>query len=281
MRLGVIYKLSVTKTKYFLYGSSINLKGRIAVYKEKLRKNKYSNRMLQFLFNKYGEESLKFEIVQENIPEDILRIVEDIWIGANCSKFKDKKGGLNVRGAMSPEFTESTKKKISISRKGKCVGKENPFYGKKHTEEFKKRQSERMKGVSATHAFKQVLQYDLEGNFIKLWESITEASIKCNINLKSISNACNQITNYSSGYYWLKYKKDTEILNYISFPPHRGKSVYQLDLNDNMVKEWKTIKELLNTTKWNKNIIKKCIRGEKESAYGFKWKLKKYEDFKK
>jgi very-short-patch-repair endonuclease len=41
--------------------------------------------------------------------------------------------------------TEETKKKISEGRKGKLVGKDNPFYGKKHSDESKA-------GMSKNHA---------------------------------------------------------------------------------------------------------------------------------
>ncbi len=38
------------------------------------------------------------------------------------------------------------RQKISESRKGKCVGTENPFYGKTHTEETLRKISEKKKG---------------------------------------------------------------------------------------------------------------------------------------
>jgi very-short-patch-repair endonuclease len=43
-------------------------------------------------------------------------------------------------------YTEETLRKISNSRKGKVVGKENPFFGKRHTEQMKKHLSEVHKG---------------------------------------------------------------------------------------------------------------------------------------
>ena len=42
-------------------------------------------------------------------------------------------------------YTEETLCKMSENRKGKCVGEENPFYGKKHTDESRKKMSDSQK----------------------------------------------------------------------------------------------------------------------------------------
>lgn len=52
---------------------------------------------------------------------------------------------------------------------------------------------------------KAVLQYDLEGNFIKEWHSITEASRTLNLN--KIWEVCNGRRNKCGNYIW-KYKKE-------------------------------------------------------------------------
>lgn len=75
-----------------------------------------------------------------------------------------------------------TRKKISDSKKGKTPSEEtrnkmskaqsgikNPFYGKKHSEEFMKTKR------------KIILQLNLNNEFIKEWKSITEASKNLNI----------------------------------------------------------------------------------------------------
>ena len=41
--------------------------------------------------------------------------------------------------------TQEEKNKISKSKKGKCIGKDNHFYGKTHSDEFKLKQSQRAK----------------------------------------------------------------------------------------------------------------------------------------
>lgn len=51
-----------------------------------------------------------------------------------------------------------------------------------------------------------ILQYDLENNFIKKWNSIAEASRQLNINYWGIEHCCKKITRKSGGYIW-KYEK--------------------------------------------------------------------------
>ena len=48
-----------------------------------------------------------------------------------------KKGHIPWNKGVAP--SEETRKRISINRRGKCVGEEHPFYGKHHTEESLKK----------------------------------------------------------------------------------------------------------------------------------------------
>ena len=62
--------------------------------------------------------------------------------------------------------------KISKARKGQP----STFLGKTHSEETKKKMSEHRKlHYKNSHKKTPILQYDLEGNFIKEWDSIVEA----------------------------------------------------------------------------------------------------------
>lgn len=64
------------------------------------------------------------------------------------------KRSLKMRGANNPFFgkhhTEEQKKKWSEDRKLSNLGEKNPFYGKHHTEETKKKLSEKTKQYTAT-----------------------------------------------------------------------------------------------------------------------------------
>lgn len=56
-------------------------------------------------------------------------------------------------------------------------------------------------------ASKRVIQYDLEGNYLKTWESGTEVERQLGISISSISQCCSGI-NKSAGRYKWRYKDD-------------------------------------------------------------------------
>ena len=67
-------------------------------------------------------------------------------------------GGEGASGAVR---SEETKIKISKSRKGKLVGKDNPFYGKSHSEENRRKISECNKGKTVSEETRRKIS---EGN---------------------------------------------------------------------------------------------------------------------
>ena len=74
------------------------------------------------------------------------------------------------------------------------LGEKNPFYGKHHTEEFKKKMS------------KKVLQFTLDGLFIREWESMIECS-RNGFSLSAVSACCQGKRKSHKGFIW-RYKED-------------------------------------------------------------------------
>lgn len=81
----------------------------------------------------------------------------------------------------------SFKNKLQISKKGK----EHPLY-KKYG--FLNKTS------------KKVNQYDLEGNYIKTWNSIMDIERELGINNSNISSCCNGNKNSAGGFKWKHYE---------------------------------------------------------------------------
>ena len=57
-------------------------------------------------------------------------------------------------------------------------------------------------GKSALARNQRVIQYDLQGNAIKIWESIKEASEELGVSQEGISACCRGIHKTSGGYAW-------------------------------------------------------------------------------
>lgn len=120
-------------------------------------------------------------------------------------------------GKKKKGWSDEAKAKQSIVLKGR----EAPWIkGKKLTEEQKQNLSEKMKGKPGPMLGKKrpdlkgkpslnskpVLQYDLEGNFIKEWNSATEAAHSINIKHSvCISRCCQGKNKTAHGYKW-KFK---------------------------------------------------------------------------
>jgi len=139
METGVIYKITCIGNGMYLYGSTLFFEKRMKDYINAFKRGDYKNNILQRSINKYGIDSFHYEIVQDNIPENILEAVEDIWIGANCSRSDDYKGGMNIRDAQRWRHSEETKEKIRKSKKGRFCGKNNHMFGKEVSEETREK----------------------------------------------------------------------------------------------------------------------------------------------
>lgn len=152
-----IYK--ITNPKGFIYiGQSINIEKRIENYKKRFCKKQPK---LHYSFLKYGFDAHNIEIVCECEKEELNqkeRFYQQLFNtvskkGLNCK--------LTNENDFNGSFCEETKQKMSESAKKKVFsdshrktmsinrsGKGNAMYGKKHSEETRKKISESRKNMS-------------------------------------------------------------------------------------------------------------------------------------
>ncbi|MGH7974992.1 MAG: GIY-YIG nuclease family protein [bacterium] len=73
-KLGGVYKITHIQSKRMYIGSAVLFFKRWTDHKMRLRRNIHLNKRLQNFWNKYGEKSFKFEIVQviKNITKETL-----------------------------------------------------------------------------------------------------------------------------------------------------------------------------------------------------------------
>lgn len=170
---------------------------------------------------KYGWNNFKHEILFENLSFDEANQKEDAMI--KLYNTTDSNNGYNLKGGGANPIPNAktrqlisekvlgenngfygkhhsieTRKRLSEARKGKYKGKENPNYGKKHTQEAKEKMRTSRRG-------KHILQYDLNGNFIKEWNYMSLAIKELHLDKRSLQRACSGILKTTGGYIW-KYK---------------------------------------------------------------------------
>jgi len=162
MSRGIIYKIINKINGKFYLGSTIDKERRWKEHKKMLRGNYHHNIHLQNAWNKYGDNSFKFRVVEKVKDVDSLLDREDFYIKyiehyvpeTLYNIAKDVKAPMRGK-----EFSKEHKKKISEAKKGRRVskktrrkisesvsGENNPMYGEEHSEKTRKKMSEAQKG---------------------------------------------------------------------------------------------------------------------------------------
>lgn len=223
-------------------GSKGGFKKRWSYHLEGLRKNKHHSRHLQRAWNKYGEESFVFEILEiiRYFTKETLLIREQYYL--DLYKSYDVNLGYNIckiaGSSLGVKKTPEQIKQMSELRKGKpipwmntgeprskehienlrsaCIGKISEkldktykeIYGDEKANELKKKLSEAHKGkfVGDKHPqARPILQYSFSGDFIKEFGSATSAANELKISAKSIRQCTNNRIKTSGGFIW-KFK---------------------------------------------------------------------------
>lgn len=206
---------------------------------------KFARAILKYGWNNFEHEILFTGLTVEEAKEkekELIQKYDSFHNGYNSTLGGDGSTGLKHsektkeilrRQHLGLKASEESKKKMSLSqiefRKNLTLaerkeffglpgnkngmygkhrfGKENPFYGKKHSQQTKNKISKANSGRISNQR-KSVLQYDLNGNFVKEWPSITSASLflgKANGN-GHICQCCKGQRKYAFGFIW-KYKE--------------------------------------------------------------------------
>lgn len=163
------------------------------------------------------------------ISEEARKKISNAHKGSIVSDDTKRKISESLKGEnhylYGKHLTDETKKKLSDAHKGRSLsedhkrkigeaikGENHPMYGKQHTEESKQKMSESHKGLLAGSKHpnaRKVIQYDLDGKFIKVWDYIGEVEIELKIKKQSICNCCNGRCKTAGGFIW-KYYEDVK-----------------------------------------------------------------------
>ena len=162
--------------------------------------------------------------------------------------------GVHIVGEKNHMFgkrlSDETKQKIALAKKGK---KGTPMStehkeklrllmaGKPKSEELKRKISDSLTGRKNPSKWRPILQYTLEGGFVKEWSSISEAQET--YNTKHISACANGKRNNAAGYYW-QYKDGDNIPLTVTPSRHKGeRRIAQIDENGNIIRTFNSIRE--------------------------------------
>ena len=129
---------------------------------------------------------------------------------------------------------------------------------------------------SQGEVFKKIVsQYDLFGNFIKDYESASNAARELNLFVSNITAACRGETAQCGGFQW-KYKNDNKIIKIV--PEKNGKIIAQYDLNNNLIKIYPSAKIASLETGIGVSNIRSCSNNHSHTAGGYIWRHWKEEE---
>jgi group I intron endonuclease len=130
-------------------GQSINVVYRFYQHRSDLKCNRHSNKHLQNAWNEYGSDNFMFYILKECTSEELDEL-EMFYISYFDTMNQDYgynfEGGGNTRKVQSDE----TRKKIS-EHHADVSGENNPFFGKKHSQESIERYKTNQNYVNRKH----------------------------------------------------------------------------------------------------------------------------------
>lgn len=259
----------------FTYGSTNNLIQRYYTHFSLLAKDKHHCRHLQFAFNKYGVNNFIFDVIEiiPNFTREILMEREQYYMDIFKPQYNSNP---KAERGLSAGHSEESRKKMSISHKGKTVSQETREKLSKIHKGVKKTLAHKNKVVESRrkvgYGEKPILQYDINGNFLQSWSSTKECSDTLNIEPSGISSVLRKINRSFKNFMFI-YKIDPIPLK---IPPRLYHNiVVQIDKNNNVVKEWKSAIEASTSLGVCDTLIRSCCRGAIKSAVGYYWKYKK------
>lgn len=276
--------------------------------------DKYTHPAFANAILKYGWDCFNHEIVASSLTKEEADNFEKLLI-KELDTMNPKYGYNCMSGGSNGSHSEESRKKISESRKGRKLseetkrkmaesanrGEDHYLYGKHLPEETKKKISETLKGnvisedvrkkigeslrgkrtgADSPYA-KKVVQYDLQGNFIKTWDSIVDAENALRIRgVSSCCNDCNHVVKTVGGYIW-RYFGDELTEEYINWCNRRKTSRYiaQYSLSGELIYVFESVTTAALKAGISHSNISACCNGRKRTAGGFIWKY--YDDVEK
>ena len=158
----IIYKITNLVTNKVYIGRSIT-KYRKNSHNRDLKLNKHHSIKLQRSYNKYGKDNFIFEIVEKDILKENINKKEIYYIALYNSYYNEY--NCTKGGENDSKYWL-----------GKLGGNHNTS--------------------------KKTYQYDLNGNFIREWNSVIEIQRELNYNTTCISGCCNKRNQSAYGFIW-------------------------------------------------------------------------------
>ena len=187
--------------------------------------------------------------------------------------------GKHLKGKDSHMYgkhlSKETKKKISEAK----LGKKGTPMSEKHrqklrdimtgvpkSKEHKEKLSKANLGKKHTERRKVILQYDINGDFVKEWECAFDAEKIYNDN--HINDCCRGIRKLAAGYQW-RFKTNNYPIKIEAYINPACRKIEQIDEQGNILRTFSSIKEIIENINISRSCIQDVLKGKQKSTKGF------------
>ncbi|WP_252225084.1 NUMOD1 domain-containing DNA-binding protein [Clostridium sp. KO2] len=121
---------------------------------------------------------------------------------------------------------------------------------------------------------KMVVQLTLNGDFIKIWDTMTEAIKSTNTDKSSMIRSCKDKNkrNSANGFLWVYYNEYNNLHKYKKKEKRKNvQPIIQLDKFGRIIKEYKSIKDACNKNGFHYTSLVRCCNGNRNTYKGYKW----------
>lgn len=222
-----VYKIENLVNGKIYVGSSCKISFRWKRHLYHLRHNIHNNKKLQRSYNKHGEDSFLFEILELCTPEELF-IREQAWIDTLHPYYNISKVAGSILGYKHSEETKDRIRTYWVGRFKNMTDEERKEWGNRsrgivQSEEVRRVKSERWikekywektlevrtKSIREKKA-KKIMQFDLDNNFLNEFDAVRDAAKAIGMNYRNcseLSKACSGKRKTAQGFIW-KYKNN-------------------------------------------------------------------------
>lgn len=213
------------------------------------------NIILRNAINKYGIDNFNFEILESidtsnKTKNDIILLLTELeqkWF--DIKKPFLKENGYNIQKTSKPNLTPNKDKNF-----GEKISKIK---------------------IDNNHTGKLVIQYNLNGEFVKKWKSAAEIERNLGFHAENISACCLGKSKKSNNFIWKfnDYTITKEYLDNLNYKIRKRKSVGQYTLSGELIEIFDSVALAAKKVKCPSNQISHVCLGTQKTCRGYIWKF--------
>lgn len=128
------------------------------------------------------------------------------------------------------------------------------------------------KGLFQSGRNRPVIQYDMDGNKMLCFQSITEAEKETGTSVSKITLCCQRKRRSANDFQW-RYADDKQDVEKIQKKWWSGKKVAQYDINGNFIAMYDSYSDAARAVNGQNSCICLCCDGRQKTHKGYVWKI--------